>query len=120
EERVGACLGAWLRGEARGEGPDRREWLARHAEFAADLEELLADEDRLRAVARPLRALARAALPPTPLPGRSAAPGGPGGRAPDPAGPPPRSFGDYELLEEIGRGGGGGRVPARPQRPRPP
>jgi serine/threonine-protein kinase len=107
EERLGELFGEWLESLERGEVPDRQQWLARHPEFAADLEELFTDEERLHALAGPLRAAAQAALLPTPTPARTPVPAGPDGGPPGPAGPTPGTFGDYELLEEIGRGGMG-------------
>jgi tetratricopeptide (TPR) repeat protein len=89
EERLGEIFSDWLEAVERGETPQRTVWLARHADFAPELEEMLAEEERLRSLAAPLRAAARAALVP----------------AWD--GPPSGPLGDCELLEEIGRGGTG-------------
>src|SRR5581483_6471976 len=82
---------AYLKAVEGGEAPDRAVWLARHPALAADLAEFFADLDDVDRLARPLRAVIAAA--------ESAA--GPG------IGVPARSFGDYDLLAEIGRGGMG-------------
>src|SRR5579885_2329002 len=86
EERLGAVLVACLEAIDRGQFPGREEWLTRYPEFAAELNRFLDDQERVERCATPLRAVAVAAT---------------GSR---PAGSL-RSLGDYELLEEIGRGG---------------
>jgi serine/threonine-protein kinase len=96
EERLGQLFSEWLEAVEQGRAPDRKEWLARHPEFAAELAEFLAAEEHLQALAAPLREATRAALVPWGSPTA-------GGSAPD----LPAAFGDYELLEEIGRGGMG-------------
>jgi tetratricopeptide (TPR) repeat protein len=96
QEQLGEILADWLEAEERGRVPARQEWLARHAEFAPELQEFLADTERFQGLAVPLREVARAAhvafafQPPRP-----------------PTAPPPGPLGDYELLEEIGQGGMG-------------
>src|SRR5262249_37323967 len=65
-------------------------FLARHPEFAAELGEFFAGQDRFDGLAAAVR---------TPIPSTD-----PASRAAD---VPPPSFGDYEILEEIGRGGMG-------------
>src|SRR5262245_11794575 len=85
---------AYLKAVESGEAPDRDEWLARHPDLADDLDA----ESRVKHLAAPLGApgwdpevptagLAEAGMPP------------PGTRV--------GYFGDYELLEEVGRGGMG-------------
>jgi hypothetical protein len=92
DERVNGIIADYLRAIERGEAPDRAALLARHAEFAKELSAFFADHDRFRRVAAPL------AESLTLLPGESPAAG---------LGALVKYFGDYELLEEIARGGMG-------------
>src|SRR5262245_32496341 len=68
-----------------GEAPARPEILKRYPQFASELAAFFADQDRTVSCVAPLRNVA------------------PGGAAV----PTNSSFGDYELVEEIGRGGMG-------------
>jgi WD40 repeat protein len=77
--------------------PPRAEMLARYPAYRADLEAFFAAQDEVTSLAEPFR-------PETP--GRSDVTVADGNGAPAPA-DLPRSFGDYELLEEIARGGMG-------------
>jgi WD40 repeat protein/serine/threonine protein kinase len=96
DERLHAILHSYLQAVDAGQAPDRKELLVRHPDLAADLEAFFADQDRLDRVARPMRPDAE---DPTLAPGGSAEPGGALGSV--------RYFGDYELLEEVARGGMG-------------
>jgi tRNA A-37 threonylcarbamoyl transferase component Bud32 len=87
EERVNAVLAAYLDAAAAGQAPDRTELLARHPDLAAELAAFFAEDARVRHLAD------TATLPPRPTP--------------PPALATVRYFGDYELLEEIARGGMG-------------
>jgi serine/threonine-protein kinase len=96
-------IAAYLEAADAGRAPDREQFLAKHADIAAELEAFFADRERFQDLAGPLGAAAPrrpklAADPPTLPPGAAAA-AGPLGKV--------RSFGDYELLEEIARGGMG-------------
>ncbi len=93
ERRVDEAIAAYLQAADAGRPPDRAEFLARHADVAAELEAFFADRDRFRRQAAPLGGDA-----PTVAPGEPA-PLAPLGTV--------RYFGDYELLEEIARGGMG-------------
>jgi WD40 repeat protein/serine/threonine protein kinase len=77
----------------RGQALDRQELVVRYPEFTAELAEFFADRDRIEKLAQPLRALA----PKDP----QKTDAGPQ------LGTTLRYFGDYELLEEIARGGMG-------------
>jgi WD40 repeat protein len=76
---------AYLSAVDAGQAPDRREFLNRHPQFASELAAFFADQDQTASDIAPLRNAGPAgtALPKSP------------------------SFGDYELLEEIARGGMG-------------
>ncbi len=103
EQRLNQVLAVFLRAAEAGEAPDRQELLARHPDLAAELEAFFADHDRLRQLAAPLRSVGEAAPPPaeaaTLAPDSGSATAAPLGTV--------RYFGDYELLEEIARGGMG-------------
>src|SRR5262245_48672311 len=85
EDHLNEILLGYVEAVERGESPDRAALLAAHPEFAAELAEFFAGQDRLAAVGSP------ALTDP----------------ADTTADTPARSFGDYELIEEIGRGGMG-------------
>jgi serine/threonine-protein kinase len=104
EERLGEIISDWLESREAGVAADPSEWLARYPEFAEELREFLTEEAHLRLLAAPLRRAAQEARVDTPLPwGALFAPGPrsvtPGDQEFSPA------LGEYELLEEIGRGG---------------
>jgi WD40 repeat protein len=92
DQRVEEVLAGYLEAARRGQAPERDEWLARHPDLAADLEDFFVDHDVVRDMAQPFRlavaagAAASATLSTDELPAR---------------------FGDYELLAEIARAGMG-------------
>jgi serine/threonine-protein kinase len=90
DERVNEVIAEYLRAADAGQAPARDELLARNPELAVELRSFFADHD---AAAR------MAAGAPTLAPGGDAPSASPLGRV--------RYFGDYELLEEIARGGMG-------------
>jgi WD40 repeat protein/tRNA A-37 threonylcarbamoyl transferase component Bud32 len=102
EQRVNGIIAVYLEAERNGQAPDPRAVLEQHPEVAAELRSFFADKDRFNRLAEPMPAIA-----PTRLPVSVEAP------TLGPTVPPPRSgttvryFGDYELLEEIARGGMG-------------
>jgi WD40 repeat protein/tetratricopeptide (TPR) repeat protein len=79
-------VATYLKAAQAGVPPSHDELLALYPAFARDLAEFLADQERFRRLAEPVRA-AVTGVPP--------------------AGTKVRYFGDYELLEEIARGGMG-------------
>jgi WD40 repeat protein len=80
DECLAEAVTAYLRAVESGRTPDPCEWQSRYPAIAAELAEFFAGQDQVARLTAPLRAAA------TPL-------------TPD--------FGDYELLEEIARGGMG-------------
>src|SRR5262245_27012803 len=98
EQRLNEILAAYLEAVQAGKAPDREGLLARHPELAAELAAFFADHDKLqRLAAPPEEALSFGDLtlaPGEPAPAR-------------PALGTVQYFGDYELLDEIARGGMG-------------
>jgi tetratricopeptide (TPR) repeat protein/predicted Ser/Thr protein kinase len=103
ERRLDEVVTCYLREAAAGRPPDRRQLLALHADLAAELEEFFSSQDELEQLTAPLRLIAGAVPSPTPLPGSTGDPSGAGAAA----GGAPRLVADYELVEELGRGGMG-------------
>jgi WD40 repeat protein/tRNA A-37 threonylcarbamoyl transferase component Bud32 len=108
-EGLQAVLHDYLQAVDQGQPPDRGELLRRNPELASELGAFFADQDRLERLARDERGAEAATLPPqAPAPAGEAATLAPDAPA---AGKAPlgavRYFGDYELLEEIARGGMG-------------
>ncbi len=95
EQRVHEAVAEYLEALEAGRAPDRRQWLGRHPDLAAELESFLAGHDAVARVAGPVRAPEA----PTLAVGEAPAPAAPLGSV--------RYFGDYELLEEVARGGMG-------------
>jgi tetratricopeptide (TPR) repeat protein len=83
EELLDEVATNYLRAVGAGQTPDRQELLNRYPDLAAELNEFFADQDRVQELAAPLRSIA-------PAPGASG-----------------QTFGDFEVEEEIGRGGMG-------------
>ncbi len=96
ERLLDEVVTAYLKAAEAGSAPDRDELVARHPELAADLAAFFAAESQVNRAAAPLRP--PAADEPTSGPA-----------APPPAGTGMRVgyFGDYRLMEELGRGGMG-------------
>ncbi len=97
EKRVDAVIAAYLAAAEAGPAPSEAEWLARHPDLADDLAAFFADHRRLARFA--------ADLPPAPASSEAVtvAPGAEADAAPLTV----RYIGDYEVLEEIARGGMG-------------
>src|SRR5262249_2549421 len=96
EQRVNEVLAAYLEAVEAGLAPDRDEMLARHPDLAAELKAFFADRDQFAQLVGPRQ---QAAEPPPLAPGES--------RTTDSLLGMVRYVGDYELLEEIARGGMG-------------
>jgi serine/threonine protein kinase len=106
EHPLNQVIAAYLEAVRLGHTPDREELLQQHPDLAAELRSFFADEDRFRQMA----GLNQAALPAGQ--GQEDPPGeqptlGLGETVALPNGTMVRYFGDYELLEEIARGGMG-------------
>jgi WD40 repeat protein/tRNA A-37 threonylcarbamoyl transferase component Bud32 len=91
-DRLDEIVAAYLRAVERGETPDRDELLARNAGLADELRKFFANHDRVRQPTQPLIGPTVSSSDATIV-----------ARLPEHI----RAFGDYELLEEIARGGMG-------------
>ena len=123
ERRLREAIGQFFAAEERGEEPNRQEFLDRHSDLADGLHEFFAEQDRFHDATRPIGDAAdpHSSLPPpdtallwlddaravddSPSSGTTSLPRG--STTSPPAGTKVRSFGDYELIEELGRGGMG-------------
>jgi WD40 repeat protein len=104
EQRVNEVIAAYLEAADAGRAPDRQEFLARHPDLAAELAAFFADRDQFARLAEPLRAA------PPPIgngAGETSASDGGGMAAVPGPGARVRYFGNYELFEEVARGGMG-------------
>ncbi|MCI0463339.1 MAG: protein kinase [Gemmataceae bacterium] len=104
EKELDEVIASYLETRESGSLPDQRQWLARYPHLAAELAAFFADEERFDGLMSPLKV-----HPGTPRPGLTPRNGvrvlAPNGEVETPV--PGRRFGDYELLEEIARGGMG-------------
>src|SRR5262249_9998758 len=98
EKQLNEALAVYLEQAEAGREPDRTAFLAAHPDLASELASSFADRDRFALAAAPLAARQPAHNGPT-LPASPTAATAPLGAV--------RYFGDYELLEEIARGGMG-------------
>src|SRR4051794_33152177 len=94
-------LAAYIQAVEAGRSPDRKEILARHPDLAADLDTFFADHDRMKNAAAPFRPAAETPVNLAQI--DTVALDSP--YRPDLSIGRVHSFGDYELLEEIARGG---------------
>jgi WD40 repeat protein len=101
EQRLDEVIAAYLEAERLGQQPDPQEWLARHPDLADGLRSFFADRAHFQRQAAPISALALA-VNPADLPTLA-----PEQKATDVVLGTVRYFGDYELREEIARGGMG-------------
>lgn len=110
EQRVDEAIAAYLEAVDAGQTPDSNDFIAQHRDIADDLEAFLANRDQFERLAEPLQA---AAFVPNQQP--DAATCRPSYESSESSittadvsiGTKVRCFGDYELLEEIARGGMG-------------
>ena len=105
EQRLQAVLVACLEASERRQPLDRARLLGQHPEFAAELVEFLDNQVQFDRLAAPLRQLAEAAQ--AEAAARRTLAGDVAGADEATVGAVVRYFGDYELLEEIARGGMG-------------
>src|SRR5450755_79418 len=105
EQRLQDVLAGYMQAVEAGRTPDRQEMLARHPDLAGELASFFANRDDFAGIA------ARNALPapvPAPPPSETPTVGADGPTVAVPAvGDSLRYFGDYEVQEEIARGGMG-------------
>jgi WD40 repeat protein len=97
DQRLERILADYLHAVEAGQQPDREEWLRRHPDLAGELRSFFRNRDEVERLAAPLNEQSPAL----------AATIGPDGLAIDGVGAMVRYFGDYELVEEIARGGMG-------------
>jgi serine/threonine protein kinase len=110
EQRLERVLADYVHAVEAGQQPDREEWLRRHPDLVSELRSFFRNRDEVERLAEPFKEQS-SALPET------IGPDGPAvvGRISDisnpshsyGAGAVVRYFGDYELLQEIARGGMG-------------
>ncbi len=94
EQHLHEVIAAYLQAIDKGQSPDRQELLARHPDLADSLQAFFADHDRMH----------QAAVGPTPADQPTL---GPEPTAAAPVLGRVHYFGDYELIEELARGGMG-------------
>ncbi len=101
DQQVNEVIAAYEEAVDAGQAPDRQAILARYPDLAAELSAFFADQDRFVRLATPLGPAAPggAAVGAATIASEPAPASGQGRRI--------RYFGDYELLEEIARGGMG-------------
>jgi WD40 repeat protein len=98
DQQVDEIIAAYLDAERQGHAPDPAAWLAKHSELAEELKSFLANHEAVKRMAQPLLPLPNAA---------DAVTLGPNEPTTLAHGRVIRYFGDFEILEEIGRGGMG-------------
>src|SRR5262245_41358746 len=98
ERRLDEVVAAYLEAVESGQAPDRAALLEQHPDLADDLSAFFADEAQFDSLVAPLRTPSPATPRPSPTPSEAVARNGSHSG---------RHVGDYELLEEIARGGMG-------------
>jgi tetratricopeptide (TPR) repeat protein len=104
EERLNAILAAWLEAAEAGTAPDPQEFVARYPEFAPELTRHLANWQLFPRLPGPADDALQATPPQTTA---RTATFHPAAEIADGPAEQAGSFGDYELLQELGRGGMG-------------
>jgi WD40 repeat protein len=99
DERLQSILVAYIEAAEAGHAPGREELLARHPEFAVELAEFLDGRECIEHAAAPLHPVVPSPSEMVTVPSSEGQTAAPLGKV--------RYFGDYELLEEIARGGMG-------------
>src|SRR5438445_10467082 len=100
EKLLDQILAVYLDAERTGQAPDPEELFRQHPELADELQSFFTDRDHFRKLAAPIQpAAAVQAAASTLAPRQTAAASPPLGRV--------RYFGDYELVQELARGGMG-------------
>jgi hypothetical protein len=94
DQRLERVLAEFLHAVEDGSAPDRAALLRQHPDLAPDLESFFRNRDALERIAKPIKQQAPDLAETI-------------GASDSPNGPTVRYFGDYELLEEIARGGMG-------------
>src|SRR5262245_18624111 len=104
EARLEAVLSEYLRAREAGSAPDRADLVARHPDLAAELSEFLDDQSLFRGLASPLLSTPSPQLTPSPDDATASM-----ASRHNPITPvmPAGRFGDYEIIEEMARGGMG-------------
>src|SRR5262245_59748562 len=102
-DRLAEAIAAYLQADEEQEPRPRHEWLARYPELAAELAEFFPGEDQLDGLLKPQSVGSTSALRITERPPAIT----PAGASEVQSDGRTRSIGDYELLEEIARGGMG-------------
>lgn len=106
EQHINRIIAAYLEAERLGQAPNREGLLRQHPDLAAELQSFFADQNQFQQLARPIAAAPAARGRPVPAMEPPTLAPGENGPAAASLGTV-RYFGDYELLEEIGRGGMG-------------
>jgi serine/threonine-protein kinase len=104
ETRLNNILADYFDAVERGEHGDREGLLTRHPDLAVELTEFFTEQEQVFGLAGPLRSLIRAEQAANPRPEAFLSVEARSGTSSAVA---PRSFGDYEVLEEMARGGMG-------------
>jgi WD40 repeat protein/serine/threonine protein kinase len=104
EGRLYELLLTYVEATESGHAPDRESFLRENSQFASEIAEFFAGEDRVEYFAAPLRSATQAVLRTIPVGPQTPGAGTAILDSPFVAG---QAFGDYELISEIGRGGMG-------------